>query len=78
MRRYDPTDLTPKISLSVDESWYEKYWLTDRPDPALARPRHKLRTVLASHAAIRARLWPTKAREPPSSTIRQEMRSLPR
>ena len=52
MRRYDPTDLTPNISLSVDESWYEEYWLTDRPEPALARLWHKLRVVLASRAAI--------------------------
>jgi hypothetical protein len=57
MRRYDSTDLTPKISLSVDESWYEKYWLTDRPDLALARLWRKLRVVLGSDAAI-ARPWP--------------------
>jgi hypothetical protein len=59
MPRYEPTDLTPKISLSVDESWYEKYWLTDRPEPAPARLWHKLRVALASHTILRGRLWPS-------------------
>jgi hypothetical protein len=58
MRRYDPTDLTPRISLSVDESWYENYWFADHRETALARLWHKLRVALADHAAIRARPWP--------------------
>lgn len=62
MPRYDPTDLTPKISLSVDESWYEKYWLTDRPDPAPARLWHKLWVALVGHAVLCWRLWPSRHR----------------
>ena len=60
MARYDPTDLTPKISLSVDESWYEKHWLTDRPNPAPARLWHKFWVALVDHAMLRARLWPSR------------------
>jgi hypothetical protein len=49
----DPTDLRPKISLCVDEGWFEAHWYGDRPEPSPGLLRQAFHALWSGTEALR-------------------------